>query len=244
MDVRDILTLHQWVETWVPAVLEHYIPLRDVLANNAQQSTAQPVARPLDDLVLHLQNVKTEELSGLQVRVLSYLGVDRLLGKSGAYWVKKTIRSSTYDPATAHEEVNKAVSLLQQLQKQMKSFVTSVSPLGFEPDASEVTDGLFRVAVIFQDRASIENLPDLKKLASDWDEIISGVAGAVGEKPEETNIIGVSNGSVLIFLTATAAVTTILALIAKHASEVASYAIGVADQLEDLRAKKMHNAAI
>ncbi|KAB7615838.1 hypothetical protein F9L33_03505 [Amylibacter sp. SFDW26] len=244
MDVRDILTLNQWIEIWTPQILDNYRPLRDVLANNAQQASAQPVTAPLDTLVEFLYNVPISELSTLQMNILGHIGIEHLLGRNGVYWIKKTVKSAIYDPATVYEEVQRAVNRIEQAQSELKTFVDSAIPLGFDLETSDLPEDKYRIAVMFQKDASIENVPDLTKSSKDWEQIISGVAGAVDERPEETDIIGVSNGSIIVFLTATAAVTKLLAIIAKHASEIASYSIGVADQLEDLRAKKMHNATV
>jgi hypothetical protein len=232
------------MDNWTPPILKHYRPLRDVLQNNASQPTAQPVAAPLEEIVDFLSTTRTEELSTLQMGVLQHLGVEHLLGRKGAYWLKRTVKSSNYDPATTFEEVNKAVQTLENAQNNLKTFVSSVGPLGFNLEHLSQPANSFRVAVMFQEDASIESMPDLKKSSADWEQIVSGIAGAVGEHSEDTKIIGVSNGSILVILGTTAAVIKVLAVIAKHASEIASYAIRVADQLEDLRAKKMHNATV
>lgn len=67
---------------------------------------------------------------------------------------------------------------------------------------------------------------------------------AAGEPPEATRVVGASTGSVILILAGTVTVTTILALISKNIASVAKDAIGIANQIEDLRGKKLLNDTI
>lgn len=126
----------------------------------------------------------------------------------------------------------------------MQTFVSAAKALGFDPEGEELEEGLFRVSVCFQDKVAIDTVPDLKNRSNDWFMIIAGVAEAIGEKPEETQVIGVANGSIWVVLGTTAAMTKALAIISKHAREVASNVIGILNDIEDYRAKKQMNDLI
>ncbi len=244
MDIIDVLALNNWVNNWVPPALEHYRPLAEVLQNNSQPQAAQPVEPPLEKLIEFLKTMPTEELSSQQLDVLEALGISHLLGRQGAYWVRKTVRTATYDPATTNTSVQQAVNDLQQASKKMSTFVSSAKALGFEIDGEELDEGVFRVSVCFRDKVSIQTVPDLKNRSNDWFKIVAGVAEAIGEKPEETQVVGVANGSIWVVLGTTAAMTKALAIISKHAREVASNVISIMNDIEDYRAKKRMNKLI
>ena len=244
MDITDTLALDVWVREWVPQALDHYRPLAKVVQNNTQPQAAQPVGPPLEKLIYFLKTVPMAELSSQQMDVLDALSIGHLLGRQGAYWVSKTVRTATYDPATTNNSIQEAVGSLQQAVIKMQSFVNAAKALGFDTEDEELDGGLFRVSVCFQDKVAIDTVPDLKNRSNDWFKIIAGVADAIGERPEETQVIGVANGSIWVVLGTTAAMTKALAIISKHAREVASNVIGILNDIEDYRTKRRMNELI
>lgn len=241
MDITDILALDEWVTEWIPQALNHYQPLASVVQNNSQPQAAQPVEPPLEKLIEFLKTVPMTELSTQQIDVLDALDIGHLLGRHGAYWVRKTVRTSTYDPATTNSSIQEAVSSLQQAVNKMQNFVNAAEKLGFYLEDLELEEGRFRVSVCFRQKVSIETVPDLKNRSNDWFKIIAGVSEAIGEKPEDTQVIGVANGSIWVVLGTTAAMTKALAIISKHAREVSSNVFGILNDIEDYRAKKRMN---
>ena len=244
MDIIDILALDEWVNSFVPPALERYKPLAAVLQNNSQPQAAQPVEPPLDKLIAFLKSMPTEELSSQQMEVLEALDVLHLLGRQGAYWIRKTVQTATYDPATTNSKVQDAVSSLQQSIAKTKAFAASAKDLGFDLENAAPPDGFFKVSVCFREKVSIDTVSDLKNRTNDWFKIIAGVAEAIGEKPEDTQVIGVANGSIWVVLGTTAAMTKVLAIVSKYAREVASDVIGILNDIEDYRAKKRMNELI
>lgn len=67
---------------------------------------------------------------------------------------------------------------------------------------------------------------------------------SVGEPPQSVKVVGASNGSVIVTLTAVASVTIVLAIIAKNAGRVASEVLSIANDIEDFRHKKRLNTII
>ena len=239
-----MLELDDWVQELIPELVNSYSPLAKVLQHNASGQPMQPIESALTDLVNHLRAMQPEELSSQQMRVLDEMDVGHLIGNRGAYWVERVVKTSTYDPATTAKKVGNAVSSLTKSLKEMQSFVNSAKNLGFyleDQDMLRLQSGRFRVSICFQQEVGINSVPDLKNRSNDWFQIINGVAQALGEKPEDTKVGGVANGSTWVILGATAALTKALAIISKHAREISSNAFGILHDIEDYRNKRRMN---
>ncbi len=206
-----------------------------------------PIESALEALLLYLRDMPTEELSTQQMDVLDAMRVASLIGNRGAHWVRQTVKTSTYDPATTNEKIQNANNWLFKSLKSMTDFSNAAKSLGFDPDeqkALSLKSDRFRVSICFQHDVGINNIPDLKKRSNDWFQIINGVSEALGEKPEDTEVIGVANGSLWLFLGVTAALVKALAIISKHAREISGNTFGILNDIEEYRAKKHMNNLI
>ena len=239
MEVQEVISLADWFNENLDQAINAHTSLVNVLRHNAQQANKQPVQELLEDLVRVLAAMPTEQLSLLQLRVLEKLEVSDLIGKRGAKWIEKTVKTETYDPATAFQLAADANSKLQQAKAQLDSFGSAASAVGFvRSDFDEETDHLL-INIIFQNDASIANVRDWKKRSAEWEQIIAGLAAAVGEKPEDVTVAGFSNGSIILTLAATAAVTKLLAMISKHIVGIAHDILSVRIKVEELRQARM-----
>jgi hypothetical protein len=187
--------------------------------------------------------MKFEELSLQQIKLLNDLGVSPYIGVAGANFVDKAIRTSDYDPQTAVNKLSGALAALSSAHSGFSTYRKSLDALGLgetdERDADCIT-----ILIGFRSDASINNVSDWRDAGKDWYEIIRGIALAANEAPEDTKITGASTGSIILILAGTLAVTKLLAMISKNVASVAKDMIDIANQIEELRGKKLLNSVI
>lgn len=244
MNIIEVIRLADWLKENTTDVDSEYQALVDVLQNNATQPTQQPVTEPFKELCATLSSMPTEELSTLQMRVLEDLDIIDLIGRRGKQWLKQKIRLTTYDPATTFETIQKASQRILAAKQKLLEFKTSATTIGFSESTPRDEHTPYVVNVIFQGDASISNVRDWKKTATDWELIISGAAGVVGEKPEDIKVIGASNGSIIFSLSATPLVTKVLATISKHIASIANDYLDFQLKREELERSRMMSDAI
>lgn len=244
MNVSELERLAVWYVDHYSQLSSLYNNLLSPIRHNASEAGKQPVESQLVALLDYLQGMTFENLSLQQLRLLSNLGVDQFIGRDGALYVEGSVRTAEYDPATAVNRINDALSKLSEAHSGFTQYEGALEALGcVNADAQEEHESII-IRVGFQNDASIENVTDWKESAKDWYEIIRGLAMAAGEAPEDTKIIGASTGSIILILAGTLSVTTLLALISKNIASVASDVIGIKNQVEDLRHKKWLSAAM
>jgi len=66
----------------------------------------------------------------------------------------------------------------------------------------------------------------------------------VGESPNDTQVIGATNGSIILVLAGTATFVGLLALITKHLANVAKEGLVISNAIEDLRHKRILNRLV
>lgn len=244
MEVSQVIKLAEWFNRHTKNVKPKYATLVNVLQNNAQQPSQQPVMKPLKDLSRTLAAMPTQELSILQMQALGDLGVANLIGRHGKEWLNQKVRSTTFDPATTFQTVQEANQLIAEATRKLDEFRNAAATVGFKD--GEVADAPtpYVINVIFQEGAAIENVRDWKKTATDWELIISGVAGVVDEKPEEIKVIGASSGSIIFTLSATPLVTKVLATISKHIASISNDYLDFQLKREELRKSRMMSDTI
>ena len=150
------------------------------------------------------------------------MGVGDLVGKQGDSWLSKTVRAMTYDPATTFQEVQQAAQRISEAKRKLIEFKSAATTVGLKSSQRIDAPTPYLINVIFTGGASIKNVRDWKKTATDWELIVSGVAGVLDEKPEEIAVIGATNGSIIFTLSATLGVTKLLATISKHIASIAN----------------------
>lgn len=247
MDVIEVIRLADWFSQNTTEVDPLYLVLVSVLQNNAQQPSQLPVAEPLNGLSEALAEMPTQELSAIQMRLLNDLEVADLIGRRGKRWLNLKVRATTYDPATTFLTIQRASQLIADAKRRLNEFKVSAGTIGITSESSLLTTSLpsaYVINIIFQGDVSITNVRDWKKTAADWDLIISGVAGVAGEKPEEVKVIGTSNGSIILSLSATGLVTKILATISKHIAHISNDYLDFQLKREDLERSRMMSQAI
>ena len=244
MNVNELQQLSDWYIAHYSQLSSLYSGLLTPIQHNASQPNKQPLESQLELLLTYLREMKFDDLSLQQLRMLSNLGVDSYIGNVGANFVNSAIRTSEFDPVTAAGRINEAMNKLGAAQTGFNAYIASLKSLGFALSSDEKENDFITIRVGFQNQAAINNVTDWKDSAKDWYDIIRGVALASGEAPEETKVVGASTGSIILILAATVSVTTLLALISKNIASVTQDVIGIGNQIEDLRHKKFLNDTI
>lgn len=239
MNVIELFELAEWYKSNFEGLRNLYSTLHSVLKNNATQPSQQAVEEPLGKLVSFLSKMNLGELSLQQLKLLQQLGVSHLVGKEGVSYINNTIKTATYDPASTEQKINTALQKIEEVNQRLSGFSSAVTELGIKPDSFEGVEGRIIVRIGFKDDASINNVSDWKSSSEDWYNIIRGLAMVAGEAPEDTKVIGATNGSLILVLAATAGVTKLLAMISKHITGIAKDVISVGIERENLRQKKM-----
>ncbi len=244
MNVAELLGFTRWVDEHVVSAKEKFDALASVLSHNASQPDKQPVVDPLNDLLQVLTSLPLEQLTLEQEGLLEHLKVAGFLGRNGHTYVDSTVRAGDYDPATAASEITTARDAIAHAIKQMERVRTSMEALEFVDEIDvPVAEGI-TLRLQFKGDASISNVVELRDWSNDWYDIIRGVALYVDEAPEQTQVIGATNGSLIVVLAGTYGVVTLLALIAKHVSYIIKEGLDIAGVMEDLKQKKLLSKVI
>ena len=239
MDVQEIIRLANWFDENTGKAISAYIDLAEVLQNNAQQSHQLPIQEPLETLISILNQMPTQRLTQLQHNLLSTINVDHVIGKLGANWIEETVKTHTYDPATAFETVRISLSRLQDAKMQINAFRTAAAEVGFVPNKITENDKEIKISIIFRADVTISNIRDWKTTAADWEKIFHGLAVVVNDKPEDVKVVGFESGSFILTLVATPAITKLLAMISKHITGIAQDIILIKIKLEELKQLKL-----
>ena len=246
MNIEEPYRLAEWFNEYHRQLVKLYNGLLGPLQHNATQPNKQPIEDQLAELESFVGSISFEELSLQQISVLTSHGLDRYIGPQGAEFIRTTIRTSDYDPATAVQRTTEAIETINRVQSILQAYQKSVDALDPEGEAieDETSGDRITIRVGFQDEAAIRNVSDWRDAGKDWYEIIRGLALAAGESPEDTKVIGASSGSIIVILAGTATVTTLLAVISKNVCGVARNIIDVRAETENLRQKKILTRAM
>jgi hypothetical protein len=238
MNVTELYGLAEWYKTKYPELYKRYYDLQTTLTHNANNPNQQPVEGGLNDLINFLREMNLGELSLQQLTLLSDLKVENLIGPTGAHDIAQTVKTASYDPASTASKLQAAVNAISLANERLSAFSTAVSNLGIAQSSYENEEGQFIVRVGFKNKAEIENIVNWKESSEEWFHIIRGLALVAGEAPENTKIVGVANGSIILVLATTCAMTSLLARIAKHISSAGKEVISLGSELESLRQKR------
>ena len=245
MEVAQVISLANWYDENVPEIISGYQGLKSKLDHNATQPQKQPLLEELENLEAGLSDMSFSQLTKEELDLLKDIGALRYLGLPGAQFVRNSVTTSDFDPATAASEIGDAFQLLNGVMGRLDKARSDLLELRFDENShkrDEVDHPLIRVR--FKEGAAIDDVALLKKWAADWYDITRGAAISVGETPQSVKVVGASNGSVIVTLGTIASVTVVLAIIAKNAGRIAHEYLKIANSIEDLRHKKLLNKAI
>ena len=91
----------------------------------------------------------------------------QLIGKHGKAWINNCVKTMTYDPATTFQSIQQGQQKLEETQTLLREFRTSSKNIGFQDVDETGVSGLYFFNIIFQNEATIRNVRDWKKAATD-----------------------------------------------------------------------------
>lgn len=245
MDVSQVINLATWVADNLPQVSESYGQLHQKLDHNARQPQKEPLRDQLRNLTDLLGKMSFEHLTNEELDLLRNLETLQYLGRPGWKFVKDTITTSDFDPASAATDIQVAMQNINETIQKIKNTGNALRELGLEELNEElVMMELPLVRVRFKEQASVDDVTLLKKWTADWYDIARGAALSVGETPQCVKVVGANNGSLIVTLGTIASVTMVLAIIAKNAGRIASEVLSIANDIEDFRHKRRLNKVI
>src|SRR6056297_2405584 len=176
MEVDELYHLSVWVQENGQSAARNYQALLKLMeANLAQnnQSQKQPIRETWQNLCGELKRVQLTELNFQQLQHLEDIGVMEYLGEQGARYVKRTVKESAYDPATGAEEIKKAHSTINSAVKKFTEVQQALDSVQLMPTSFEydIEDDEVLARIQFTSDASINNIADLKKWSTDWNDI-------------------------------------------------------------------------
>lgn len=245
MNVQEIFGLADWyAQHGVPAS-KLYDALHKTLQHNATQNQKQPVKAPLDALVARLRDMPLMQLNMQQMQHLDYMDIGALIGIRGAEFVQKVVTEASYDPATSASEIQRASEKVKNTGETLQSLTGELMKANFEEHSLQDQDGEESLARIhFRQEASISNVADMKKWASDWNDIVRGVGHLTGARPDDLRVVGASNGSIIISVSGAIGLISALAIMSKKVSGIVLDALKVMNSMEDLRHKRYLNSTV
>lgn len=245
MNVQELFSLKDWYEKYVTIAFPEMEKLAAALEHNSSQPNKREITPLLEEAMEVISEVPMYLLDIQQISFLDMNNIRDIVGLEGSLWLEAQVRTANFDPALAARSVRGALTSLHSVSESLKTAVDAMKKMGFEYDDAEVgVEEEIIVRLRFDGKSGIRNVSELKKQSSDWYEIVRAISGSVDEAPEHTKIIGATNGSIILILSATAAVATVLAVISKKLTSVISDGISLANAMEDLKHKKIINRAI
>jgi len=251
MEVEELYHLSKWVQHNGNFVAKKYQALMKLMAgnlaqNNQNQNQKQPIRESWQDLCDTLERMNLTQLNFQQLKHLEDIGIIQYLGEQGARYVKRTVKESAYDPATGAEEIKKAHSAINSAVQQFIGLQEALAAVQLTPVsfAHDIEDDEALARIQFTSDASINNIADLKKWSNDWNDIVRGIGLCVGETPQNVRVIGASRGSILVWIGGTMLFVSLMAHMSRKISGIVLDGLRVAEAIEDLRRKKISNAAI
>ena len=243
MEVSDLYRLGKWFDSHVKTAVREYQMLQQKLQHNATQPKREPVKPELNQLLGTLRGMPMYELTGEQISVLEDQGIDGYIGPIGARNLESIVKSARFDPASANEEVQSIHSTLNESLSRMNVIKEGLSKIAvFAEDHSDFDQMMIRIH--FKESASISDLTEWKTWSEEWLDIIRGVALCVDEAPENVKVLGARQGSIILVLGATAAVTSLLLLISNHLTKIALNGLQLANAVEDFKSKVKVNKTV
>ncbi len=244
MNVNELFRLAQWFGEQYPTLNNLYAALLQPIQHNANNNNKLPIEPEMEAVANFLREMKSASLSLEQLAILNEQGVQSFLGQQGAVFVESVVRTSDFDPETAFQKLQFAQAAIQNTQRVFQAYTDALQNLGVDLQQFEPEDGTIVIRVGFRRNAAINNVADLKNSSLDWYDILRGLSLAAKEAPESTRVVGAGTGSIILYLVATALVTSLLARISKHVLSIVQDILSIESTIEDLRQKKYYTKGI
>lgn len=243
MQIEELYDLTYWItkEIVKTNIVQHYTSLFTILNQNAQPNTAKvPFEEQRKVLLAVLSNVETTELSIEQMEILAKIGIANNVGQNGVSLIEDTLYKNALDIAsavkklqTAINEINNGINWSNQLSQSFSSIIDKTT--------LPVNDNEVIIRLRFTKDAHMSNITEFRDWGKIWYEISRGVTIVNNEAPENINIVGASNGSIILALASTYGVAKTLGMIITEALKLIDRVFDIKKKAEEIRALKLAN---
>ncbi|MDQ6765321.1 MAG: hypothetical protein M3Z22_04370 [Verrucomicrobiota bacterium] len=243
MNVSELNQLTHWIDNEIVAkeVLRLYEALRDILQANSRQSQKQPFEEQKNQLIGVILQIPVESLSTEQLALLNEFGIGHHVGQEAVAELEDILFRNAIDLATAVERLNVIVEELRTGIERSQTLQKSLD--GIAPSESAI-EGKVLIRVTFSGDAKITNIVDLREWSDTWYDIGRGVAILNDSTPEEVQVVGAGEGSVVIELAVGYAVAKTISSILLEALKVVEKVVDIQKKALEIKALKLSNSKI
>lgn len=249
MQITELLKLTKWfkeniIEIQIPTKYQqlHSMMNKNVRVNNGQPR--QPFENQRDSLFEALKTVTLNKLTLEQIKFLDQLEITDLIGLNGIKNIESVLFENNLDIATATKKIGEFNSKITNAQTIITEIDTTLLKSFSIDEDDEIPEDSVMMRVYFQDKSSINNIADFKKLAATWYDIGRGIAMAQDKSPEDFSIIGAQKGSVIVEMAVLAGLATSVSTILLAGLKVAERVIIILKKAEELKTLKLNNKKI
>ena len=242
MNVSELNQLTGWIDDEIVAkeVLPLYEALRAILQANSRQSQ-QPFEEEKNQLIAVVSKVPLESLSTEQLALLQDFGIGHHVGEEAVTKLEDILFRNAIDLATAVERLDAIVVDIQKGIERSQALQNALKGIGpSEPDI----EGKVLVRVTFSGDARIANIVDLREWSDTWFEIGRGVAMLNDSTPEEVQVVGAGEGSVVIELAVGYGIAKTISLILLETLKVVEKVVDIQKKALEIKALKLSNSKI
>lgn len=241
MNIEELATLADWLDDALNAIIPAYTNLAQILQHNATQPQKQQLEPALNELFEKLSLIDLNSLTNAQASLLQDMKILHLLGQDGISFTKSLIMKSDFDPATAYQDITKAVNSLQSAHKWANAVRQALSGLRIIKLRTHLEESSALLRIEFRGDASINDIYNLRDWSRSWYEIIRGAGMLHDQPPEETKVVSATTGSIIIDLAAAVPVTYTLALIATHAETITKKILDIYRHINQMKLEGILN---
>jgi hypothetical protein len=240
MTLWELDDLTDWIDVEIKSaeIPKRYQNLVAVLQKNTQTPQKEPFENQKVALFDVLSNVDLFVLNQEQTDAVDRLGILANVGHAAIDEINDVLYKNAIDVATAHKKVNEMLGAINQGIAKSDQIKGALSGLIDDRDYQERGATL---KVRFTNGVALNNLSDLKTWSSNWYEIGRGIAMANGQTPDEIEIVGAAEGSILLFLGATYAVVKTIGDTVLKALSVAERVLEIRKKAEEVKALQLGN---
>jgi len=249
MQITELLRLTKWFQLTIvkSGIPTKYTALYNKMNQNLRrQNTQQTVAfeTERDSLIKAIKQVTFQQLSLEQIDFLDKQGIVDLLGSKGVSKIEDVLYKNNLDIATATNKIKEYSDLFTKAQNTIQEISDTLGKHFKIDEKLHKPEKSVVMRVYFQNNVSINNLTDLKKLSAAWYEIGRGIAMAQDKSPEDFNIIGAKNGSIVIEMAVVVGIAASVSKILLEALKVADRVLELLKKVEEIKSLKLKNKQI
>lgn len=240
MNAGELAAVPVWIQREVadrgiPAL---YSELASAIQNNARGSP-QAFDSEKRQLISAIEKVDLSALTNAQIAFLDEkLNLLPHLGHRGIEEIEGVLFRNSLDISTAAGEMNRISSEVQSAIHRASQINGALAGL---INPSDIQSDEILLRVVFDHKAAISDIVDLKKWAAEWHDIGRGIAMAVGETPKDLRVVGAQTGSIIITLATTYAIARVASSILLKALEVAEKVQGLRKMQLEIQSLKLSN---